>query len=313
MSFSIFQRPHGDSPATAISLLLVGVFVLAFQDSMVKFISDQTSYWQFQTLRSLSNMVLAILLAAISGSLALLRPQNNGAVYLRATFLTITMFCFFAGAPFLSVAQMASGLYTYPIFVTLLASPVLGEQVGIWRASTVLLGAIGAIVVLSPWAEQFHAVQLLPLAAGFFYACNIMTLRRACRRESPLALAFAVAVMMLLSGLGGVIWMSATSVSVEFVLSNPFIAVGWPKLTLFIAGFAVLASILNLAGNICLSRAYQTADASMLAPLDFVYLLFAAVWSRILFDQWPSAVALAGMTLIASAGALTAWREHVRR
>jgi drug/metabolite transporter (DMT)-like permease len=119
--------------------------------------------------------------------------------------------------------------------------------------------------------------------------------------------------MMLLSGLGGVIWMSATSVSVEFVLSNPFIAVGWPELTLFIAGFAVLASILNLAGNICLSRAYQTADASMLAPLDFVYLLFAAVWSRILFDQWPSAVALAGMTLIASAGALTAWREHVRR
>jgi drug/metabolite transporter (DMT)-like permease len=313
LSFSLFQRPEGDSPATAVGLLLIGVFVLAFQDSLVKFVSGETSYWQFQTLRSLSNISISIGLAAMSGGLALLRPGNAAAVYLRAAFLTITMFCFFAGAPYLDIAQMAAGLYTYPIFVTLLAAPVLGEKVGIWRASAVFLGATGAAVVLNPWDDGFELVQLLPLGAGFFYACNILTLRRACRRESPLALAFAVAVLMCASGVVGSVSLSTIAVPAQFIETMPFIAVGWPELTLYIVGFALIASVLNLAGNICLSRAYQTADASLLAPLDFIYLLFAALWSRILFEQWPSSQALAGMVLIAGAGALTAWREQVRK
>jgi drug/metabolite transporter (DMT)-like permease len=91
----------------------------------------------------------------------------------------------------------------------------------------------------------------------------------------------------------------------------PFIAIGWPELTFVIAGFALFASVLNLTGNICLSRAYQTADASWLAPIDFSYLIFAALWSRAIFDQWPSSQALIGMALIGSAGVITAWRERV--
>ena len=62
-----------------------------------------------------------------------------------------------------------------------------------------------------------------------------------------------------------------------------------------------------------LTRAYQTADASLLAPLDFTYLLFIAIWGKILFDQWPSGQALSGMILIATAGVLIAWREQVTR
>ncbi len=64
----------------------------------------------------------------MSGSLGLMLANNWRPVYLRALLLTICMFCFFAGAPQLSVAQMAAGLYTYPLFVSLLAGPVLGEK-----------------------------------------------------------------------------------------------------------------------------------------------------------------------------------------
>ena len=69
--------------------------------------------------------------------------------------------------------------------------------------------------------------------------------------------------------------------------------------------------MLNLTANICISRAYQTADASWLAPVDFSYLIFAAFWSQVLFDQWPTSNAIIGMTLIGTAGIITAWRERV--
>ena len=294
----------------AIGLLMIGVFALAFQDSLVKLMSSETSFWQFQTLRSIGNVGIVIMLAGLSGSYALLLPVKWRVVLLRSTFLTICMFFFFSGAPFLTVTQMAAGLYTYPVFVSLLAMPILGEQVGRWRIGAILLGGAGAAIVFSPWEESFTSVQILPIIAGFFFACNVLTLRRACRGESPLALAFVVGLMFLVCGLLGIIFLSLFPLSTELQLDMPFVAIGWPELTLIVLGFALLSSILNLTGNICLTRAYMTADASLLAPMDFVYLMFAAFWSKILFDQWPDNQALIGMFLIAVAGIVTAWREQ---
>ncbi|MCP4470771.1 MAG: DMT family transporter [Gammaproteobacteria bacterium] len=308
---SLFQHPGGDRPVAALLLLLTGVFALAFQDSLVKLMSTQTSFWQFQTLRSLGNLGFVVILALASGGIGLVIPRNWRAVYLRAALLAICMFFFFSGAPFLTVAQMAAGLYTYPLFVSLLAAPVLGEAVGPWRISALLIGAVGAAFILSPWDAGFSAVQLLPIMAGFFYATNILTIRKACRNESPLALACAAGITFVVIGILGITLLTLFPLSIELRSAMPFVTIGWPELTLLVAGFALFASILNLTGNICLSRAYQTADASWLAPMDFSYLVFAAFWSRMMFDQWPTGQAIVGMTLIGIAGVITAWRERV--
>jgi len=308
---SLFEQPRGDRPVVALALLLLGVFALALQDSLIKLMSSDTSFWQFQTLRSIGNLSFILILAMASGSLGLIIPRNWRPVYLRAAFLTVCMFFFFAGAPYLTVPQMAAGLYTYPLFVSLLAGPILGETVGPWRTAALLIGAIGASVILSPWDADFSAVQILPIVAGFFYATNILTLRKACRQESTLALAFAVGVAFIFSGMLGILLLSIFPLSAEIRASMPFVAIGWPELTVLVVGFALFASVLNLTGNICLSRAYQTADASWLAPIDFSYLIFAAFWSRAIFDQWPTGQSIVGMILIGSAGIITAWRERV--
>lgn len=311
MKLSLLQHPGGDRPLPALALLLMGVFVLALQDSLVKLMSADTSFWQFQTLRSIGNLSFIVILALAGGSLGLMMPKNWRPVYLRAAFLMVCMFFFFAGAPFLTVAQMAAGLYTYPLFVSLLAGPVLGETVGPWRIGAVMVGALGAVIVLSPWQDDFSSVQILPMIAGFFYATNLLTLRRACRNESTLALAFAVGLVFIVCGCVGILLLTLFPLAPSLRESMPFVAIGWPELTLAVGLFAIFASMLNLTGNICLSRAYQTADASWLAPMDFSYLIFAALWSRAIFDQWPSSQALIGMSLIGAAGVTTAWRERV--
>ena len=201
---AIFQSPTGDRPIIAVTLLLFGVFVLALQDVTVKLIALETSFWQFQTLRALGNGVFLASLAWFSGGFDILLPKSWGPVYFRATMLTICMFCFFSGAPHLTVAQMTAGLYTYPLFVSLLAGPILGEKVGPWRISAIVIGAGGAGLILDPFDATFSPVQLLPIAAGFFYACNILTLRRACRYESALSLVMAVAILFFVSGILGI-------------------------------------------------------------------------------------------------------------
>ncbi|MEK9558504.1 MAG: hypothetical protein VW175_08815, partial [Alphaproteobacteria bacterium] len=92
----------------------------------------------------------------------------------------------------------------------------------------------------------------------------------------------------------------------------PFILVGWPEVTTMLVGMLAILAVLNLFGNLFLSRAYQTADSSLLAPLDFTYLLLIAVWGRVLFDSWPTRLAILGMVMIAAAGMITAVRERRR-
>ena len=315
MSIKLFSHAGDDRPLLAIALLLIATFTLALQDSLMKFMSMDTTFWQIQTLRSISNVIISILLAvlpaAASGGLELLKPRNVKGVYLRAFFLLITMFFFFSGAPFLSVTEMAAGLYTYPIFVCLLAGPVLGEIVGRWRIASIAVGSIGALIVISPWKDEFSSVQLLPVTAGFFFACNILTLRSVCRQESTLALAFAAGILFFAAGVIGIAVLSAFPLPQSVQSSMPYIAIGWPHLTWLVAGFAILASVLNLTGNICLTRAYQTGDVSLLAPLDYSDLIFAAVWGRIIFDQWPTANTVTGMLLIICAGVTIVWREEM--
>lgn len=310
---SLIGNPTHDRPLTALLLLLSGIFILALQDSLIKDISLHTSYWQFQALRATGNIIFAIFLAISSGGLYLLSARRKGAVYFRALLMTICMFCFFSGAPFLTITQMAAGLYTYPLFVSLLAGPVLGERIGPWRVFALVSGAIGAALVLSPWEEGFSPVQILPVLAGFFYAANILTIRRACRWENTLAMAFTVAIAFLISGILGSVLLTVFPLSIELQENVPFVATGWPALTWLVVGFAALTAVLNLSGNICLSRAYQTADASWLAPAEFSYLLFAVFWGKTLFDTLPTSNAIAGMILIGGSGILTAWRESVRR
>ena len=307
--FSIFEAPSGDRPINAMSLLIFGVIVLALQDSLIKYIAPQTSFWQMQTIRAFGNFSLIVCLAKLAGGLTLVVPENWRPVYLRAIMQVMCMFFFFSGAPFLSLAQMAAGLYTYPLFVSLLAGPLLGEKIGVWRISALVIGAAGALLILNPFAAEFSFIQVLPVVAGFFYACNLIILRRACRTENPLALTFAVAVIFIVCGLLGISILSFFKPADEIIIAMPFVAIGWPELTVMAVAIPLLCSILNLTGNICLARAYQTADSSWLAPLDFSYLLFAAIWGRLLFDNWPTSQALMGMALIATGCIVTAWRE----
>jgi len=270
MSLNLFSHAQEDRPLIAIGLLLTATFTLALQDSLMKLI--------------IGNIAISVALAAGTGGLMLLKPRNLKAVCLRSGFLAITMFLFFSGAPFLSVTEMAAGLYTYPIFICLLAGPVLGEVVGPWRIASIIVGALGALIVISPWHEGFNPVQLLPVIAGFFFACNILTVRHACRHESTLALSFIAGLVFFIVGLSGIIVLAVFPLPLSVQTDLPYVAINWPQLTWLIVGYAVLASVLNLAGNIFMTRAYQTADVSFLAPLDFAYLIFAAFWGQIIFD-----------------------------
>jgi drug/metabolite transporter (DMT)-like permease len=294
-------------------MLIVGVIILSLQDSLIKLMANETSFWQLQFIRSIGNILLLFIIAKLTNGVSILFPKNWKPVYFRALMMTTCMFCFFAASPKLSFTQMAAGLYTFPIFVSCLAIFFLKERIGKLRLFALFIGSLGALFILEPWSIKFTILQILPIMAGFFFACNIILIRKYCREESVMSLTLAVGVMFFLSASLGVIFFEFIYDNTLIKVTAPFVFIGWPALTLIVFTFCFSCSILNITGNILLAKAYQTAESSWLAPMDYSYLVFATIWGKLLFDMWPSLANFIGMTLIAISGILIAYREKKLR
>lgn len=296
-------------PRLAIIAMLCGLLCLSLQDALIKMASNQTTLWQLQSFRAMINVVLVWTISRRMMPGLSLRPRRIGVVTMRSLFQVGALTLFFGGAPFLTLAQMAGGLYTFPLFVGLFGL-VVGEAVGPRRIIAIMAGFIGTLLVLQPGGSGFSLVALMPVGAGFCYALFVVTTRRLCRDESPLALVLSANIIISAAGLAGMLIIPWLPVSDVLRSQYPFLLTTNEKLVVFVVVVILSCSVLNTIGNLCLSKAYQSADSSFLAPIDYSYLLFATAWGVILFGDIPAMTTVIGLLLIASAGLFVAWRER---
>ncbi|WP_108880899.1 EamA family transporter [Anderseniella sp. Alg231-50] len=298
-----------DRPALAASLMVSALCMLALQDSLVKLASADVSLWQFQTLRALCNLTMLFVLSRFIWGNASVWPKRFWTVALRSGFLVGAMLSFFGAIPFLSLSEVAAGLYVFPLFVAVLSAVILGERVGPRRIAAVVAGFAGTLLILKPASASFQWVSLVPVLAGLFYAATVLTTRKLCREESPATLALGVSVAFVTVGALGLATME-TLKPAELAASWPYLFVGWNPLALEIAALIVVCSMLNLTANISLAKAYQSAESSWLAPFDYSYLIFATFWGVVMWGDVPDLLSFTGMAMIAGSGCYVAWRER---
>lgn len=298
-----------DRPALAASLMVTALCLLSLQDSLVKLASADVSLWQFQTLRALCNLSFLFLLSRLIWGNTTVYPKRLWAVALRSLFLIGAMLSFFGAIPFLSLSEVAAGLYVFPLFVAVLSVVILGEHVGPRRIVAVLLGFGGTLLILKPASASFQWVSLAPVMAGLFYAATVLSTRKLCREESPATLALGVSVAFVTVGILGIALMETTKPA-ALAQSWPYLFVGWNPLTLQAAGLILICSMLNLTANISLAKAYQSAESSWLAPFDYSYLIFATFWGVVMWGDVPDLLSFTDMAMIAGSGCYVAWRER---
>ena len=297
-----------DHPPLAAALMVFALSLLSLQDAVIKLTSNDVSIWQFQFMRSGFNLALLLGMVGLFGGARAMPPKRLSVVALRSFFLIGAMLCFFSGVPFLSLAEIAAGLYLFPLIVTLLSRFVLGEAVGVRRLGAVGAGLCGSLLILKPAGDNFEMVSLLPVCAAFFYACMILTTRKLCREESPLTLACGVAIGFMAVGCIGLALLPPPENAGPMGTAWPYLLTGWHELKTTTLLAVAACSIMNLSANICLARAYQTAESSWLAPYDYSYLVFATVWGYVIWGTVPDPLTVLGMFIIAAAGIFVATR-----
>jgi drug/metabolite transporter (DMT)-like permease len=244
--------------------------------------------FQVAFLRNGFGLVFALPLLLRSGAVPL-RTDKLPLYFTRSVIGLIATLCSIWAIAHLPLAQAVALNFSTPIFATMLAALVLGEQVRARRWSAVVVGFVGVLVVMRPDL----AITVGALAAVFSAVLNggvSISIKVLARTESSAA----IVLYTLL------IWTVLSIVPAAFVWSWP----GWEGL-----GWVALAGAIGTMGQLAWARALQLADVSALSPITFLQLPFVAVLAYFLFGERVDAgVALGSATIFLSV-AYIAYRE----
>ena len=295
---SPLARPREDAPGRGIALMLLAYALFSVTDTSVKWLSlaglpaMQLAFMRFGTHLALSTGPM--LGRDRSGWTA---PRGQIAlIVLRGALLCVSTVTNFLALRYLDLTMVAAIMFSSPIIVCALSVPLLGERVGRWRWSAILLGFAGVLIVVRPWAADFHWAAVFSLAAATALALfSILT-----RRLSGVA---APRTMQLYAGVVGTCVLAPVAL---IVWENPATPLDWALM------FAIGASA--WAGHHFFGQAHGYAEASVLMPFSYSFLIYLAISGYLVFGTIPDAMTLIGAGVIAAAGLAILWRERrVRR
>lgn len=296
-----------DRPIAAAGFIFAAMFILGFFDNLVRQIAPELGLWQFHMMRSIMAFGLFVLIAA-SGR-ARLRPIRMWAVMVRGGLAALAMLFYFGGLGFLPVGQVASGLFTAPIWVMLVSAMFLGKPIGMTRLGAAIIGFVGVLIVLDPFTEGVRPAVVVPMVAGFFYALGAIATRQWCTGESAMSMLLAFFFWLGVFGFCGTV---VTTLWPHHVPqgADGFILRGlvWPSpWALFITFIQAVGSLIAVG---LVFRGYQLGDAAQVAIYEYSLLGFAAMWSFVLYGDRLGSGALLGMVLIVISGVVISMRSR---
>ena len=286
-------------PIRGILYKIISVVMFITMASLIKSLSDTVPPGQAVFFRA--SFAMPVILAWLAWrkelrtGLRAVRPLGH---FWRGLVGTSAMGLGFASLGFLPLPEVTAIGYAAPLLVVIFASMFLGETVRLFRFTAVFVGLIGVLIVLSPrlsvggdvsHAQAFGA--MLALTGAVFAALAQITVRKLVATETTSAIVF---------------WFSATAAGLSLI-TLPF---GWvmPGPGQFLV--MVLTGVLGGVGQIFLTSSYREADASLVAPFDYVSIMFALAIGYWGFGEVPTKTMLIGASIVVAAGILIIWRER---
>ena len=209
----------------------------------------------------------------------------------RGAMLFATISMLFVALAKLPLADVIAISFAAPLFIILLAAPLLSERIEVHRFAAVVLGLAGVAIVMRPGAGVFEWAALLALASAVFFAFFQITTRVLASTESPFT-------TLLYTGIGA---LACSSLAVPFFWA--------PISALEMMVFAVIGG-LGVAAHVCMIRAYAFTQASFLAPFNYAKLLWAVALGYLVFGDVPQLNVIAGSAVIVASGLYVLYRER---
>jgi drug/metabolite transporter (DMT)-like permease len=292
---NLTQIKHGRSnrPAVAIGLCLISMTLFTLQDSFIKWLA--TDYWLIQLL-----FVRSVIVVIGSGAYISLSQGRKGFVThrpgahaIRTTFNFVAFVAYYMAVTQLPLANATCIALTAPLFMTALAGPLLGEPVGIKRQMMLSMGFIGVLFVIQPTANDLNIEgSLYAITGAFMFSLLAIQTRKMSKSEnSELMVFYAAFSFMIVTGIAMLFY--------------------WETPDPFSLGLMIVLGIITLFAQYTITHAYQFARVHIIAPFEYITVVWAILIGWIVFNEPPQSSMLYGAILIVSAGVAISWYEKV--
>lgn len=282
------------TPALRGILLMVsaiGIFVA--MDTIAKYLAQWYPVPGLIWARYVINLAILLAWFAARGELHRIRTARPGIQLARGLLLASATFFYFSALRVLPIADAAAISFVLPLFVAVLAVPMLGERLDLPRAIAIFVGMAGALMIVRPGSTVFTAYSLLPVAMAVCNALYQILTRKVAGLEHPLTSLIWGAIV------GSVLFSAVAPLAWE----TPQTAFHWALLGVI----GLFASI----GHYLLIRAYDYANATLLAPYTYTAMVWAIALGFAVFGHLPDGWSVGGMAVIVASGLFLAGRQRL--
>ncbi|MFT5115154.1 MAG: drug/metabolite transporter (DMT)-like permease [Parasphingorhabdus sp.] len=282
-----------DNIPVGISFMLLTMFFFVSLDSVAKYLMQFYPVMQVIWGRFFFHMFFVLLALVMMRSNLKQKAisRRPGLQIWRSILMLLTNGLFFTAVRTVELTTASTIMFLTPIVVTILAIPILGERVGIRRWTGVIIGFIGAIIIVRPGVIDTDPAILILVATTVTHAFYQLLTRQVRDYDDPIT-------SLLYTGLIGTIVMSLLA---PLYWIAPLME-HWP---LFI-----LMGLVGSVGHFCLIQSLRAAPISVVSPFSYTTLIWATAYSYFLFNELPDYWVYVGGSLILGSGLYILHRER---
>jgi drug/metabolite transporter (DMT)-like permease len=271
-----------------IIFLVVAVFTFSLQDVAVKWIGGDYSVLEIVIFRSIVALPFTLLFFYYEGKRGLPKTTRYGLEYLRGVFLFLSFTTYMMSLAALTLADVAAIRNSAPLMITFLSVVLLGERVGPRHWLALLVGFAGVLLIVKPGSANFNLGSIFILLSTLFYALTVMLTRQLRTTDSSATMAYFSSVVYIVASFV----LAPLSLLVgEIPNAHPsivFLFRAWTMPSLL--DFIIMSGLglVWAAGMYFMARAYSVAQASVVAPFEYIALPISVLWGLVLWREMPT-------------------------
>jgi drug/metabolite transporter (DMT)-like permease len=281
--------------AVPIVSVLGAALLFAGAAACVKALEGAIPLAQLVFFRSILALPVMLPLLIAAGGLAVMRTTRPFGHLFRTVFGLGGMLSAFYGYATLPLATVTALGFTMPLFLALLAAPLLGERPGPARIAAALAGFVGVVLMVRPWGGE--AVGLVPalivLAGALAWALAMITIRRLGAAGE--------------SGVAIVLWFALGCAFLSFFAALPVWV--WPDARQW--GLLLGVGVISALAQLLMTEAYRKGEPTLVAPFEYSGIIWTTLLGLLVWSEAPDGWDSLGILILVGAG-LALWQLDAR-
>jgi drug/metabolite transporter (DMT)-like permease len=276
----------------AIALMCGTMVCFTGLDTCAKWLSASLPITQIIWTRYVGASLIALAGSRVMSRPMTLRSKRPWLQLVRSTLLFGSTSANLLAVHQLQLSETATISFLTPIFVALLAGPLLGEKVSTERLIVIAIGFLGVVIATRPGTAAFQPIVLIAIAGVVCNSGYVLATRK-------LAGADTAQTTLAWTQIAGIVCLTPI---LPFVWREPGSAGAW----LLLAALGVFGA----AGHGLLIVAHRFAPAPILTPFTYTQLIWMILSGILVFGDWPAPATLVGAALVVACGAYLAVKER---